>query len=237
MTYSPLIFVHVCCAVVGLLSGFMALFFRKGSSLHAAAGTIFFVSMLIMSATAACIAAFLRPVMINVVAGLLTFYLVSTAWWAAKRRDGSVGIFDVAALVWAFGVGVAGWGFGFQAVQSGTGRVSGIPAPIYFIFGSVALLCAVSDARMLVRGGVAGAERIARHLWRMCLALAIATLSFYPGQAKLFSKAVRATNLLYVPHILLAGSMMFWTYRVLVRKRIRHDKLISMRPRAVSMVP
>jgi len=72
---------------------------------------------------------------------------------------------------------------------------------------------------MLVRGGVFGAKRIARHLWRMCMGLLFATLSFYPGQAKLFPMWLRETNLLLVPAVLLIGAMLFWLYRVSVRER------------------
>jgi hypothetical protein len=34
MTYSPVLVLHICGAIVGLLSGSAALFFRKGSRLH-----------------------------------------------------------------------------------------------------------------------------------------------------------------------------------------------------------
>jgi hypothetical protein len=91
--------------------------------------------------------------------------------------------------------------------------------------------------RMIVRGGVFGAQRIARHLWRMCLAMLMATLSFYPGQAEFFPSWLRHTNLLYVPHVLLSGAMLFWLVRVSVRKRVQrvrvvgasHDDAIAMR--------
>jgi hypothetical protein len=36
------------------------------------------------------------------------------------------------------------------------------------------LLAAAGDLRMLLRGGLFGAQRIARHLWRMCFGLFIA---------------------------------------------------------------
>ena len=62
--------------------------------------------------------------------------------------------------------------------QSQTGSKEGFPAAAYFIFGSVALLSAVGDIRMLLRGGVFGAHRIPRHLWRMCFALFIAAVSY-----------------------------------------------------------
>jgi hypothetical protein len=46
--------------------------------------------MLIMSAIGAAVSPFLpRPEWIDVVAGVLTFYLVATAWATVKRRAGS----------------------------------------------------------------------------------------------------------------------------------------------------
>jgi len=98
---------------------------------------------------------------------------------------------------------------------------------LYFIFGSIALLFAVSDVRMAMRGGVFGSQRIARHLWRMCLALLFATLSFYPSRAHLFPKWLNETNVLYVPHVLLVGAMLFALYRVSIRKRVPQNRGIS----------
>jgi hypothetical protein len=50
-----------------------------------------------------------------------------------------------------------------------------------FFMGSVMLLAAAGDVRMLVRGAVFGPKRIARHLWRMCFGLFIAAGSFFLG--------------------------------------------------------
>lgn len=214
MSLPPLLLLHICAAIVGLLSGYLSIALRKGSGLHRAAGSAFFVSMLLMSGSAAAIAVFMSPNMLNMTVGLLTFYLVTTAWWAGRRRDGATGGFDIAALLYVSAVALAGLGFGFEAANSPNGVKNGMPAAIYFVFGTIALLCAVSDTRMLVRGHLSGPRRIARHLWRMCLALLIATLSFYPGQAKLFPMWLRETNLLFTPHVLLIGSMIFWKVRV-----------------------
>ena len=219
MPLTPLLLVHICGAVVGLLSGYLAMLVRKGSGLHEAAGRVYVVSMLTMSGAGAWIATFVHPVRINVVAALLTFYLVATAWWTARHRDGRTGRFDVAALLWISAVALLGIVSGFQAASSPTRVLDKVPAVGYFIFGSVALLHAVSDVRMLVRGGVTGGRRIARHLWRMCFALLIATFSLYPGQAKLFSREIRATNLLMVPHVLLIGAVLFSLVRVRRRRR------------------
>ncbi|MEK6246356.1 MAG: hypothetical protein AABM33_17880, partial [Pseudomonadota bacterium] len=220
MQASPLLIVHVCAATVGLLSGFLAMALRKGSGLHGAAGNVFFVSMLIATAAGGFVAAFLRPNNGNVMGSTLTFYLVATAWVAAKRRDGRAGIFDVGALVFALAIAAVGATWGFQTANSQSGLKHGYPAAFYFVFGSIALLFAASDVRMIVRGGVSGAKRIARHLLRMSMGLLFATLSFYPGQAKLFPRWLRETNLLQMPAVLLIGAMLFWLYRVSVRKRV-----------------
>ncbi|HEX7829340.1 MAG TPA: DUF2306 domain-containing protein [Thermoanaerobaculia bacterium] len=227
---SPILLIHICSAIVGLLSGYMAMAFRKGSRWHGAAGTVFFVSMISMTLSAAWVAEFLRPNKLNLVVAMLTFYLVSTAWWAAKRRDPKPGRFDLGALLFIFVVGAAGLAYGFEAANSATGTKDRMPAAIYFVFGTIAMLCATSDVRMLIRGSLAGGHRIARHLWRMCLALLIATMSFYPGQAKLFSAAVRSTNLLYVPHVILIGAMLFWLVRVSTRRRARVKEVARREP-------
>lgn len=211
---------HVCCAAVAMISGFMAMALRKGSGLHGAAGTVFFVSLAIASAAGATLAAFVHPNSGNVMGSTLTFYVVSTAWVAARRRDGKAGLFDVGALLFALSIAGIGATWGFEAASSPTGMKDRYPYFFYFIFGSVALLFAASDVRMLVRGGVFGAKRIARHLWRMSFALLFATLSFYPGQGRLFPRWLRETNLLNVPAVLLVGAMLIWLYRVSVRKRV-----------------
>lgn len=229
MSMSPLVLLHICSATVGLLSGFMAMLFRKGSGLHGAAGSVFFVSMLCMSASAAYLAAFVRPNGLNMVVGLLTLYLVATAWRAARRRQGGTDIFDRCALLFVSAVATVAMVYGFAAANSATGSKDGMPAAAYFVFGSVALLCGVSDIRMLARGGLFGTQRIARHLWRMCLALLIATMSFFPGQARNLPPSFRATNLVYVPHVFLIGSMIYWALRVRARKRVHNESVTELR--------
>ena len=225
--WSLLLVIHICSAIVGLLSGFLAVFLRKGSGLHGAAGTVFFVSMLSMTTTAAALAAFHKQNMLNVVVALLTFYMVITARRAARRKEGGTTLFDRVAFLFVLSVGLLGVGSGLQAASIPAGTKDGMPAPIYFVFGGIALLFSVSDLRMLARGGVTGPKRIARHLVRMSLALLIATISLYPGQARIFSRALRDTNLLMVPHILLLGSMIFWLYRMRSRRRAARETAVA----------
>ena len=221
MLFSILLMIHMCCATVGLLSGSLAMALPKGTSLHRLIGNAFFISMLAMSSSAAYMAAFMKPVMINVIVGLLTCYLVATAWRAGRRRDSATGFLDLVSFLFVLGVGTAGLMFGLIAKNSPDGMKDGMPAEVYFVFGTLALLCAASDFRLLRRGSLVGARRIARHLWRMSLALLIGMLSLYPGQGQLFPDSWRETNLLFVPHVLVAGSMLFWMARVAARRSVR----------------
>ena len=75
-------------------------------------------------------------------------------------------------------LGILTWMNGLKVVRSGASSQDGVPVGMTFFMGSVMVLAGAGDVRMLLRGGVLGAKRIARHLWRMCLALFIATGPF-----------------------------------------------------------
>jgi hypothetical protein len=180
MSYSPTLIVHICGGTVGLLSGTAAMFFRKGSPGHVRAGKVFVVSMLTMAIFAVYLA-ILRHQPNNIGGGILTFYLIGTAWLTARRRDGETIRFDWVVLLMPLAIGILLWMIGIKVLRSGVGSPDGVPVGMMFFMGSVCLLAAAGDVRMLLRGGVAGAKRITRHLWRMCFGLFIASGSFFLG--------------------------------------------------------
>jgi len=210
----PLLVFHIMAGIIGILSGTAAMSFRKGSPRHALAGKVFVISMLTMAASAVYLA-FLKHQINNFGGGILTFYLVGTAWLTARRRDGETSIFDWAALLIPLAIGIGGWINGLEALRSTNGSKYGVPAGMHLFMGSVCLLAAAGDVRMLVRGGVFGVQRIVRHLWRMCFGLFIATGSFFLGQgAKVFPSFLLKTNILFVPAILPLILLIFWLFRV-----------------------
>ena len=182
MPYSPILLVHIAGGTVGLLAGTAAIIFRKGSARHALAGRIFVVAMLIMGSLAAYLA-IVRHQPGNFGGGVFTFYLILTAWLTARRRDGETARFDWLLLVIPLALGTLTWVNGIAIVRSGVDPPDGVPVGMSFFMGSIMLLAAAGDVRMLVGGGIAGAKRIARHLWRMCFGLFIAAGSFFMGPA------------------------------------------------------
>jgi hypothetical protein len=150
----------------------------------------------------------------NILGGTLTFYLVATAWLAIRRREGEPGIVDWVALLVIVGVGATQVTLGIQAATSVTGLKYGYPAWPYFFMGSVAALAGVGDVRMLMRRGISGSQRIARHLWRMCFALFIAASSIFLARQQLFPAFMRKTGALFFLSYLPLALMVFWMVRV-----------------------
>jgi hypothetical protein len=210
-------------------SGGVAMCFRKGGRGHVVAGQVFVIAMLCMSGAGAYMA-FMKSQTGNLMGGMMTFYMVATAWMTARRRDGETSIFDCGALVVALAFGAVAMTFGLRALH---GQAEYPPA-VYFIWGSVALLSAAGDARMLARGGVFfGAQRIVRHLWRMCLGLFIATGSFFLRQPKVFPASLRGLKVWFVPAFLPMLLLIFWLVRVWFANEYKREHIRSCRvPRA-----
>ncbi len=166
----------------------------------------------------------------NIGGGILTVYLIGTAWVTARRRDGETSRFDWIALLIPLTLGILSWMGGIKTVRSGASSQDGVPVGMTFFMGSVMLLAAAGDVRMLVRGGVAGTKRIARHLWRMCFGLFIAAGSFFFGGSnrplrllstvgigKYLSPAIFNTPLYLVLTLLPLVLLIFWLIRVRFR--------------------
>ena len=209
---NPLMLIHIIGGSTALLSGAAALSLRKGSRWHGRAGTLFLGAMLVMASTGAVIAA-LKPERGTALIGLFTCYLVTTSWSAARSRDGRPGGLERIALF----VGLAcvsllltlGW-LGFNDPR---GRVDSLPYVVHFVFGGIAALAVALDLNFLMRGQLSGVQRIGRHLWRMCVAMLIATSSFFQGQQDEFPEAIQGP-FWSVPPLAVLAAMIFWILRV-----------------------
>lgn len=207
-------YIHIVAAILAVLAGAVALYAPKGSLLHRRSGMVFAISMLVMTSSAVIIAGFLRPNKMNVVAGLLTFYLVATGWLAIKRPVEQIRGLAIGFMVLALMASAYAFNVGFDVMAAG-GSMDGIPPQPLFIFGIVGLIAALGDARMLRAGSIQGGRRLARHLWRMTFAMLIATGSGFLGQAKFFPEPIRESGLLAVPVLLVLSMLVYWMVRVL----------------------
>jgi uncharacterized membrane protein len=206
--------VHVICGAIAIVSGLVALYALKGRTLHRNSGTIFVYAMLVMSLSGAVMAVGRAGASVNIPAGLVTAYLVTTALATVRSPFAGSRWLDRVAMVAAFAFGLASITLVFAG---GAGRNGGLTFPL-LIFGIVALLAGVGDLRMIRAGGIQGAARLRRHLWRMCTALFIAAASFFLGPVRRIPEPLRVPALRLIPLLVLV-TMVYWLWR-LRRKRI-----------------
>lgn len=210
---------HIGGGSVGIASGFVAAFAKKGARLHRWAGNTFFASMLFMAGIGAAVAPFLNDMMSSI-AGLLTLYLILTGWSAARRRTGGVGTLEYAGLAVVLGIGAADLVL-WQISVSNPHAFKNIPPPAFAVIGLIVAASALADLSVIWRGGVVGAQRTARHLWRMLTALTIASGSAFLGQVKVQAVVPKMLHgfWLFVPVIVPLALMIYWLARTWMRGR------------------
>jgi hypothetical protein len=217
---ATLLWLHIGGAATSLVSGTVAVFARKGAPLHRAAGHVFFVAMLTMSAAAAVTAPFL-PERLTGMGGVFAFYMTATAWAAVRRPPGVTGTAEVGLFIMAAGAVVAYAWLAQVGASSPRGLVDGEqPYAMAIAFGLVTAFAAGLDLRVILRGGLSGAARISRHLWRMCLALFMVWGSF-AGQPKAQPEALRGEPAMFLPALGCLALMIFWLIRTRLPPRRR----------------
>jgi hypothetical protein len=109
---------------------------------------------------------------------------------------------------------------GVLALRSEAGSAYGFAAEEYFLLAVMAGIGPIGDIRLYRRGGLVGRERLARHLWRMCLGLFIAAGSLFTGPGeRAFPFALRESGLLSLPELLIALTMLFWLVKLRLGSR------------------
>src|SRR5437763_17186893 len=92
-----LLILHISGGMVAILSGAVAMGFRKGFRWHALAGQVFVVALLTMAGCGAGLAV-VKDQPSNILGGTSALYLVRTACLTAGRGDGKPGEPDWGAL-------------------------------------------------------------------------------------------------------------------------------------------
>jgi uncharacterized membrane protein len=217
--------IHIVSGLIAIASGFTAAFVVKGMKTHRKSGMIFVYSMLTLSLSGATIAT-MRSQPANIIGGLISFYLVITGFLTVRPRGESFPWIDSVAMLLGVVVAFLSLNLGLTVYHSPTGKINGVPSAPLFVFAAVGLLAVGGDLRMLLSRGLQGKHRIARHLWRMCFALFIASGSFFLGQAKVFPKPIRIFPLLAIPAFLPLIVLIYWMGRVLFTRwyrRVSHS--------------
>lgn len=214
-----LLYLHIGGGTLGLISGAVALLSPKGGRAHRLAGNVFLAAMLVMSGIGGAVAPFLQD-RISTVAGFMTFYLIFTGWLTARRRQG-VSPLEVVGLLVALTGLASTLTLTWMASNTPEGTLDGSPPQAFYIFATVSLIAAASDLKLVLRRGISGAQRVARHVWRMTFGLFVASGSLFLGQQQVFPDWLRETPVLYMAALAPLPFLLFWMLRVRLSKQYR----------------
>ena len=211
---------HIGGGTVGLVSGTVAVFTRKGGRLHRAAGTVFVASMVVMAVFAFYLAV-VTPDQVNLFISAFAFYLVATAWLTVWRKEGTSGLLEIISLAVAiillapFAILAGQLAIGAPPMFKSTVAFQGPVLVALYSFTTVLAIAAFSDAKVVLAGGISGAPRIARHLWRMCVGLTLAAGSaFTNGLPRLLPGPFHVPPEFFLPQFVPLGLLVFWMIRV-----------------------
>lgn len=219
-----LLYLHIGGGTLGLIFGAIAIFAKKGATVHRIVGRVFVAAMFVSYLIGALVAPFLnegqRP---NFVAAILALTLLITGVLAAKRRNPAVGWVEYLGLLAALFVVVAGGVFMLQAASHPSGTVDGSPPQAFILFIAIGSVCVLEDLWLCIKGSITGATRLSRHLWRMCMSLFIASASFFLGQQKMLPSDFVDSFWLFVPVLFPLVAMLIW----LVVVRLRNVRFVG----------
>jgi hypothetical protein len=209
---------HFAAGLVAIVTGLVALLVAKGGTTHKRVGIVFTHAMIASGLTASGIAAY-EGKTVMVFGGLLSVYLAFTAMSTVKPVPGGRAL-DAAAMLLGFTLVVAYLSYGYVAWNTPGRVLGGAPAGMILFLGGVTLAGAIGDARVIHAGGISGPRRLARHLWRMCFALFVATGSFFLGQIKFVPEPIRIVPLLAALGVAPLLVLVYWMWRVRLRKKL-----------------
>ena len=147
LIYKIILFVHIAAGTVALLSGTISLIRKKGAKPHRLIGSIFFISMLLIGASASIMASY-QPNYFLFIVGIFSIYLVSTGvriLYLKNLAQGQKPLFIdwlVSGTMLVFGLAFVSIGLYNVLVKSdffGT---------VLVVFGSISLVMVGQDIRL-----------------------------------------------------------------------------------------
>ena len=219
---------HVVMGVAGLVSGYVAIAGRKGGTWHRRSGRVFVVAMVAMGLSAVIVS--VLEAKQDVAGGALAAYLVFTGWTTVRPLPGTARRAHIALMLLALLFALGEFANAITALGRPGHQIGGVPAGMMFFLATVILLAAIGDARMIRAGGIQGSRRLARHLWRMCFGLFIASGSFVAQltRMKFMPGWTRSVPVIIALSAAPLVVLLYWMWRVRLRQNLRG--LITAKP-------
>ena len=191
MAEQAIVAVHIAAGFAVFLFGAAAMALAKGGTAHRLCGNLFFGAMGALLVSGVTLGLLRPEVMGANTLGMLTFYLAATGWKTARTREGKPDAFEWGAIAFAVTTAVCAFIAGWTGANDPVGAKARMFAPAAYVISGLAVLFAAIDVSVVLRGGVVGAKRFARHVWRMGFAMVFGAAAGFIGQGARFPERVQ----------------------------------------------
>lgn len=216
-TEAVLMTIHGIVGTGIVISGIIALISAKGGNTHRKSGIVFALALCAMAAVILA-TAFLASQLISTLGitfTALACYLVLTSWATVRAPSATLDQFSYVAPIVAGAIGMIALYWGSMAALGYEEVDDDIPVAAYFVFSGLAFLSACGDIWTILKGGAVGAQRLARHLWRMCFALYLFTATLFTGPGSVvFPEQIRGAWVFLAPELSVLVLSLYWLTRV-----------------------
>jgi hypothetical protein len=215
--------VHIVAGGLAIILGGTALLAAKGGWLHRKSGLLFVYAMLTMGISASILALKHGITNSNFLGGFMSAYFVVTALTTVRPVTAWTKRVNLGAVVMVFALALFMFGVGVKTIAGGHMFLNGVPVPMLFFLGTIALTAGIGDVRVMRSGPLRGAPRLKRHLWRMCFALFIAAGSFFSIRsrvAKVLPEPFLSSPMRILPILLVFAAMFYWMWRLRSRRNL-----------------
>ncbi len=161
-----------------------------------------------------------REFFITFLAGILGLTLIASSLLTLRSDNRSpwsrgvavINLLNMVAMIAA----------GTMALKQPDTSLLGFAAEDYLFLAGMALIGFIGDVSYFLKKKIHPHQRIARHLWRMCLGFFIAAGSAFtgPGQSA-FPQSIQESGLLSLPELIIIAMMVFYLIRTLFFARSR----------------
>ncbi|MEO1657516.1 MAG: hypothetical protein AAFR65_07325 [Pseudomonadota bacterium] len=206
--------IHFWIGCMSVVSGFTAFSAKKGAAVHRAAGTVFVITMIVLTATGLWLS-IAREIPFTVFLSAIAFHALVSAW-ATARADHALGRFFNRLAPLLSGSLALGAVYG-GSLAPAVGTLDVLPAGAYFAVAGVSGFLFAFDLRYALSRAPSEQRRLTRHLWRMGFSFFLATGIFFFGNNNVLPEVLRTPVFLAAPVL----AVVLWTvvYAVLTRFR------------------
>jgi uncharacterized membrane protein len=208
--------IHIAGGSIGLLTGLLNIFRKKGDRNHKLIGKLFFVSM-ISAGISSLVLSYLKTNYFLFMIGVFTLYMVSSGQLYLKHKHQDK--ISSKRIQWSISIIMLFAGLLFVGIGIFTVLKSNLFGLVFITFGSISLLFVRQDFKNYTNKMMAKNYWLIGHLQRMVGCFIAALTAFLVVNAKYLPEQIPGTLYWLLPTIILTPLIVKWSRKYKVIKK------------------